>query len=653
MRRWWYMAAVGIVAAMIAFAALGQRRKPAPNADAPKMRIVSLAPAITEMLFELGLGDSIVGVVERSDYPLAALKIERVGGFATPNLEKVLSLRPTLVVGETGARDDVLKITRESGAEVLLIRVGGFEAMFATLIEIGKATDTTPRAKQLVAAMQAQLDEIAGRYENVPREQRPRVFIEFWNDPLMTAGGPSFIDDMIARAGGINVAHGINERSPRISSEIVVEWDPDVIISASMAAGAQTAKDFAKRVGWENIAAVKSGRVISDIEIDHLLTPGPRLIKGVRELAERLHPDVAQATGPLTDEEERIPYVTLGVFVAIACAISAFIGATTPNSGRTFALAAFLVIVCIVSVFIGAADLDFSKIRGPDFQWGIFYMRVARILLAVVAGAGLSVAGVIFQALLRNPLAEPYVLGVSSGAGLGSAMAIVLGLSALGMWTLPAMAFAGALGTIILVYMLARTPGGAVPVHTLLLSGVIVSAVFSSLLMFMVYASDSKEIHGVVWWLLGNLQINDWALLRLAAVVVAGGVMFTMLYARDLNVMTLGEQPATHLGLHPERTKKLFFVVASLMTGAAVATCGLIGFVGLIVPHAVRLAIGPDHRRLIPTCALAGAAFLVVADAFARVALAPTEIPIGVVTAFLGGPFFLFLLRRRKRSYWS
>ena len=317
------------------------------------------------------------------------------------------------------------------------------------------------------------------------------------------------------------------------------------------------------------------------------------------------------------------------------------------------ALFAFLVLVCVISVFIGAADLDFSKIRGPEFQWGIFYMRVARILLGVVAGAGLSVAGAIFQALLRNPLAEPYVLGVSSGAGLGAAMAIVLGLSAWGMWTLPAMAFAGALATIILVYMLARTPGGAVPVHTLLLSGVIVSAVLSSMLMFMVYASDSKEIHGVVWWLLGNLQINDWALLRLAAAVVAAGVLFTMFFARDLNLMTLGEQPAAHLGLHPERTKKLFFVVASLMTGAAVAACGLIGFVGLIVPHAVRLAIGPDHRRLIPTCALAGAAFLVVADSFARTVMAPTEIPIGVVTAFLGGPFFLFLLRRRKRSYWS
>ena len=310
---------------------------------------------------------------------------------------------------------------------------------------------------------------------------------------------------------------------------------------------------------------------------------------------------------------------------------------------------AVLAVTCIISVFVGAVDVPAGRV----FESSIIRLRVARILLAVVAGAGLSVAGVIFQALLRNPLAEPYVLGVSSGAGLGAALAIVLGLSAWGLWTLPGMAFAGALATILLVYALARTPGGAVPVHTLLLSGVIVSAVLGSLLMFLVSNSRSEEVHNVVWWLLGNLQIFDWALLRVAGAVVAAGLFFTMLFARDLNLMTLGERPAAHLGLHPERTKKLFFLVASLMTGATVAACGLIGFVGLIVPHSVRLAIGPDHRRLVPTCALAGAAFLVLADSLARTVIAPLEIPIGVVTAFLGGPFFLFLLRRRKRSYWS
>ena len=300
-----------------------------------------------------------------------------------------------------------------------------------------------------------------------------------------------------------------------------------------------------------------------------------------------------------------------------------------------------------LSVFSGAVHVPVGEMWGSS----IIRLRLARIMLSAVAGAGLSVAGVVFQALLRNPLAEPYVLGISSGAGLGAALAIILGWTAAGAWTLPAVAFAGALATILLVYALAQTGLGPVPVHTLLLSGVIVNAVLGSVLMFLVSVAPSEDLHNVVWWLLGSLQIFDWQLLRAVAVVVAAGVAVTLLLARDLNLMTLGDEAAAHLGLHVERTKRVFFLVASLMTGATVAACGLIGFVGLIVPHSVRLAIGPDHRRLVPASATAGAAFLVLADSFARTAIAPSEIPIGVITALLGGPFFLLLLRRRKSSF--
>lgn len=311
------------------------------------------------------------------------------------------------------------------------------------------------------------------------------------------------------------------------------------------------------------------------------------------------------------------------------------------------ALLGGLVAACALSLFVGAVHVPIEDLFGS----GIIRLRVARILLGVVAGAGLSVAGVIFQALLRNPLAEPYVLGVSSGSALGAAAAILLGVVTLGTWTLPAMAFLGAIGTIDLVYSLARQAGGAVPVQTLLLAGVIVSAVFGSLLMFLVSISSSENMHNVIWWLLGNLQIFDWDLLWAVMIVVLAGLAVTMVFARDLNLMTLGEEPAAHLGLRVERTKMLFFLVGSLMTGATVAACGLIGFVGLIVPHTVRLAIGPDHRRLVPASALAGAVLLVVADSFARTAITPLEIPIGVVTAFLGGPFFLFLLRGKRRLH--
>ncbi|MGO8691460.1 MAG: FecCD family ABC transporter permease [Thermoguttaceae bacterium] len=308
-----------------------------------------------------------------------------------------------------------------------------------------------------------------------------------------------------------------------------------------------------------------------------------------------------------------------------------------------------LVAACLVSLFAGAVPLSAHDV----WSSGIFRLRLARTALGAVAGAGLSVAGVVFQAILRNPLAEPYVLGVSSGAGLGAALAIVLGLGAAGAWTLPAAAFAGALATILLVYALARTSTGTAPVQTLLLSGVVVSAVLGSILMFVVSVAPAEKLHGIVWWLLGNLQVFDWGLLRVVSAVVAAGLAVSVLLARDLNLMALGEEPAAHLGLDVPRTRKLFFLLASLMTGATVAACGLIGFVGLIVPHTVRLVAGPDHRRLVPASALAGAAFLVLADAVARTIIAPREVPIGVVTAILGGPFFLGLLRRRKASYWD
>jgi iron complex transport system permease protein len=312
-------------------------------------------------------------------------------------------------------------------------------------------------------------------------------------------------------------------------------------------------------------------------------------------------------------------------------------------------LVAALAVACTAALFSGTAWVSAAEMS----RMGILQLRVARILMAVVAGAGLSVAGVIFQAVFRNPLAEPYLLGVSSGAGLGAAVAILLNLSILGMWTIPGLAFAAALGTILLVYGLARDRSGATPIHTLLLSGVMVNAVFGSALMLLLTLSNVDKLRNIIFWLWGDLQVNDWALLRAAAIVVALGLIVTTLLSRELNVITLGEEPAAHLGLNVERTKRLFLLLAALMTGATVAACGLIGFVGLIVPHSVRMVIGPDHRRLVPATALAGATFLVLADGYARIAMAAQDIPIGVVTALLGGPFFFVLLRRKRRSSWA
>jgi len=309
---------------------------------------------------------------------------------------------------------------------------------------------------------------------------------------------------------------------------------------------------------------------------------------------------------------------------------------------RWFGLGLATVLVSVIAIFAGPVSLEHR---------GVLNLRLARILLANVAGAGLSVSGAIFQATLRNPLAEPYILGVASGGGLGAAIAILFGLGLLGAWTLPAAAFLGALLTMLLVYSLARVRG-RIPIYTLLLSGVVVAALFNSMLVFLISVAPVEGLRSVTWWLLGNLSIFDRDLLAVVAIAILVGIGVTALFARDLNVLLLGEEPAAHLGLRVERLKRLFFALGSLMTGAAVAACGLIGFVGLIVPHIGRQIVGPDHRRLLPVAAMGGAMFLVAADTLAQLILAPYELPVGVITAVLGGPFFIVLLRRQRRMHW-
>ena len=315
------------------------------------------------------------------------------------------------------------------------------------------------------------------------------------------------------------------------------------------------------------------------------------------------------------------------------------------TKARMFGLLVSLVGVALLSLLVGSTGLW-------DGDLAIMKLRLGNMLLAAVAGAGLSVAGAVLQGVLRNPLADPYVLGMSGGAGLGYGLVVITGAVWLGSWVLPAGAFAGALATMVLVYLLAKT-GSTIPVTTLLLAGVIMGAMTGALLMFIVSIGSYEQMHDLVWWMLGSLQVTDWKLPLLVAGVVLVGIALACVFSRELNVMVLGEEEARFLGVRVELAKRLFFIIASLMTGAVVSACGLIGFVGLIVPHAVRLAIGPDNRTLIPVSAIVGAGFLILANTFAQVIIAPRLLPIGVVTAFLGGPFFIYLLRQRRRGVWT
>jgi iron complex transport system permease protein len=278
----------------------------------------------------------------------------------------------------------------------------------------------------------------------------------------------------------------------------------------------------------------------------------------------------------------------------------------------------------------------------------IFHIRLPRIILGAFVGAALGVAGATMQALFKNPMADPYIIGISSGAALGATFAIVFGLGTLGLYTIPLMAFIGATAAIFLVYNIASI-GGKLPVGTLLLAGIAVSLFLSAITSFMMYTSGEK-LHGIVFWLMGGLWGRSWEHVWMAVPWICLGSAIIYIFARDMNVMLLGEEPAQHLGIEVETLKKIMMVSASLIAAAAVAVSGIIGFVGLIIPHMVRILVGPDHRILLPASALVGGIFLVWTDTLARTVVSPTEIPVGIITALFGGPFFIYLLRKRKKS---
>ncbi len=273
---------------------------------------------------------------------------------------------------------------------------------------------------------------------------------------------------------------------------------------------------------------------------------------------------------------------------------------------------------------------------------------VRRHALVLSVAAALATAGAVFQALFRNPMADPAIIGVSSGAALGAIAVILLGGQvALAGMGVPVGAFAGALATGLVVYRLARL-GPTVQVATLLLAGIAVAAVISATIS-LVMTFSGQEIRSIYFWLLGGLAARGWQAVLAAAPFVALGVGAAMASVGHLNLMALGEERAAQLGLDVERFKRLMLATGALLAGAAVSVSGLIGFVGLMTPHMLRLGIGSDHRRLVPASAIAGAAFMILADLAARTIVRPIEVPVGAVTAILGGPFLLYLLRRERR----
>ncbi|NVO25007.1 FecCD family ABC transporter permease [Donghicola mangrovi] len=319
-----------------------------------------------------------------------------------------------------------------------------------------------------------------------------------------------------------------------------------------------------------------------------------------------------------------------------------------------------LIASCILSLTTGATGVTLwdalvalltpaeLPLSSKVVLWDI---RLPRMLMAMVVGASLAVSGAVMQGLFRNPLADPGIVGVSAGAGTGAVVAIVLGgampFAALGPWLVPVAAAAGAWATIMVLYLIA-TRRGVTAIATLLLAGIAIAALAGALSGVLIYAADDTQLRDLTFWGLGSLAGATWTKLLAAGPLMLAGLACARPLARGLNGLALGEAAAHHIGLPVQRLKRLAILSTAAATGAAVAVSGGIGFVGIVVPHLLRLISGPDHEELLPNAALMGASLLLLADLISRVIVAPAELPIGIVTATLGGPFFLWLLLRGR-----
>jgi iron complex transport system permease protein len=326
-----------------------------------------------------------------------------------------------------------------------------------------------------------------------------------------------------------------------------------------------------------------------------------------------------------------------------------------------------LLLSIVLSVSMGSASLPLSQVwrillhqlpwvgKYVTVDWPesseqiIMMVRLPRIMLGILVGACLSLAGAGFQGVLRNPLADPFTLGVASGASVGAAFLILFGLqfALFGQWTIPLVAFVTGMVSLLVVFKLANIQG-KFQMETVILSGVVVQAFLGALVSFMVSLSN-KVVNDILFWLMGSLAMRGWTYSLIVLPYFLIGLIVLMGYGRALNLFALGERQAAHLGVHVERTKWVVLIISTLISAAAVSVAGVIGFVGLIIPHLVRLLVGPDYRLILPLAIIFGGIYVLWADTLARLLLSPREIPLGVITAFLGAPFFAFLLNKHKK----
>ena len=333
-------------------------------------------------------------------------------------------------------------------------------------------------------------------------------------------------------------------------------------------------------------------------------------------------------------------------------------------SSVIFVMLGVLIVTAVISTAIGAVSVPFfdtvkiilknwGLLRIAGFKEGwesiIFYVRFPRVVTTILVGAALGTSGAVMQGVFRNPMADPGILGVSGGAGLGAVVAIYLGMPSKGIYFMPLFAAAGTLTASFLVFLLA-SGGGKIPVMNMILSGIAISMFFGSVTTGILSFIRSDQVKQFLFWTMGSLNGRRWEDVKISFIPVLLCIFVLFLFSRDLNIMLLGEEEAQSVGLSPSKTRRRILVFSSVLTAAAVSVSGTISFVGLMVPHIIRLLIGPDHKVLIPASALGGAIFLLVCDLVGRTVMAPGEINAGIITSFLGAPYFLFLLNRARKE---
>lgn len=336
-------------------------------------------------------------------------------------------------------------------------------------------------------------------------------------------------------------------------------------------------------------------------------------------------------------------------FFAISIMLLFIVIAISANIGSTKISIADTVLIILSKIPLINHFVPIEQLNGTSVII-ILGLRLPRIILAALVGAGLSVVGTCFQGIFKNPMADPYILGISSGAALGATIAVIFGVEAtiFGLSFITMAAFVFSIVTTIIVYNIARI-GSKVPIITLLLSGIAISSfLYSIISLFMTFKRN--DMVKIVMWTMGGLNTSNWDQIKVVTPIIIITTLLLFFMAKDLNIMFLGEENATHLGVNVEQLKKIVLVLGTLMVSAVVSVSGIIGFIGLIIPHAVRMMFGSDNRVVIPFSALFGAIFLILCDTIARTIVSPTEIPLGIVTSVLGVPFFIYLLHRSKKK---